>query len=98
MVTLDEFARITRNVIARDGFDDYLPTAYYPSRKHIVVLEGVPRAEALEPIAIRWAANGAVGDEEYLVAFRVGPSAFKIIRREAGATQEAVFDAVVGDV
>ena len=91
-VTVDEFAKITRRVIATDGFDDYLPTALYPSRNHVVVLEGVPESSDLEPIAVAWAAKGAIGNEEFLVAFKVGSAKFKIIRRYSGGQEERVFD------
>jgi hypothetical protein len=97
MATLEQFAKITRNVIAEDGFDGYLPTALYPERKHIVVLEGAPDDADLETIATRWASKGAIGDEEYLVAFKVGPRQFKVVRRYAGGQEEGVFD-VVDDV
>jgi hypothetical protein len=97
MATLEQFARITRNVIAQDGFDDYLPTALYPERKHIVVLEGAPEDVDLEPIATRWAAKGAIAGEEYLVAFKVSPNQFKIVRRFSGGQEEGVFD-VTDDV
>jgi hypothetical protein len=85
MPTVDEFARITRRVIARDGFDDYLPTALYPGRKHVVVLEGVPDGAE--------AAKGAIDDEEFLVAFKVDSTRFKVIRRYSGRQEEGVFDA-----
>ena len=51
------------------------------------------RARAdLEAIALEWAANGAVGDEEFLVAFKTAPTQFKVIRRHRGTHEEAVFD------
>ena len=90
--TVEEFARITRKVIAHEGFDDYLPTALYPNRAHIAALEGVPARADLETIALEWAANGAIGDEEFLVAFKIGPTKFKVIRRNVGIHEEAVFD------
>jgi hypothetical protein len=92
MPTIDEFARITKTIIARDGFDDYLPTALYPGRRHLVVLEGVPEGSDLEPIALEWAAKGAIGDEEFLVAFKIASTKFKVIRRYGGGHEEAVFD------
>jgi hypothetical protein len=91
MATVVESAKITRRVIARDGFDDYLPTALYPERDHMVVLEGVPGDVDLEPIATGWAADGAIGDEEYLVAFKVSPTQFKVIRRYSGGMEQGVF-------
>jgi hypothetical protein len=98
MITVDEFAKITRRVIATDGFDDYLPTALYPSRNHVVVLEGVPEGSDLEPIAVAWAAKGAIGNEEFLVAFKVGSTKFKIIRCHSDGQEERVFDVVDDDV
>lgn len=98
MTTIDEFAKITSRVIARDGFDDYLPTAIYPERNHIVLLEGVLENVDLEPIATCWAAEGAIGDEEYLVAFKISSTQFKIIRRYLGRQEEGVFDVAHGDV
>jgi hypothetical protein len=90
--TVEEFARVTRNVIADEGFDDYLPTVLYPDRAHIAALEGVPAQEDLETIALEWAAHGAIGDEEFLVAFKIAPTKFKVIRRNGGSREEAVFD------
>lgn len=98
MVTVDEFAEITKRVIARDGFDDYLPTAIYPRRSHIVVLDSVPGEADPESIATSWAAKGALDGEEYLVAFKVSSSAFKVIRRDSSGSQEGVFDVTLGDV
>ena len=94
MATVDEFASITKKVIARDGFEDYLPTALYPRRKDVVVLEGVPQEADLEPIVMKWATENAVGDEEFLVAFKVGPNKFKVIRRYKGAQEEKIFNAL----
>ena len=92
MATVDEFAKITKKVIARDGFGDYLPTAFYPRRKEVLVLEGAPKGAGLERIALSWAKKSAHGDEEFLVAFKVGPAKFKIIRRHAGRQEEKTFD------
>jgi hypothetical protein len=94
MATVEEFARITKSVITRDGFDGYLPTALYPNRKEVVVLEGVPDGTDLEPIVMKWAIKNAIADEEFLVAFKVGSNEFKVIRRKAGAHEEKVFNAV----
>ena len=87
------FAAITRRVIARDGFEGYLPTALYPSRKHIVVLEGIPEVENVETVALEWALSNAVGDEEFLVAFKVSPTHFKVIRRNGPTYESDVFRA-----
>jgi hypothetical protein len=81
----------------RGGFDDYLPTAFYPSRKEVLVLEGVPKAADLEPIVLSWARKSAYGDEEFLVAFKVGPTKFKVIRRHSGQQEEKTFDVSTKD-
>lgn len=94
MTTLDEFAAMTKRIIASDGFDAYLPTAIYPGRRQVVVLEGAPEGPELESIAVKWAERGAVGGEEFLVSFKFGPDRFKVVRRRAGVHEERVFDAV----
>jgi len=93
MPTVEEFAKITKRVIAKDGFADYLPTALYPGRRHIVVLEGAPEDSNLEHIALKWASKSAIDNEEFLVAFKVEPTKFKVIRRFSGGQEEGVFDA-----
>ena len=93
MATVDEFANITKKVIARDGFEGHLPTALYPGRKDVLALEGVPEGADLEAIVMKWATKNAVGDEEFLVAFKVGPNKFKVIRRYKGAQEEKIFNA-----
>jgi hypothetical protein len=88
MVTIEDFATITKRIIARDGFDDYLPTALYPDRNVVVVLEDSPEDGDLESAAVEWAAERAFGNEESLVAFKVDPRHFKVIWRRPG-DQEA---------
>ena len=80
-------------MIARDGFNQYLPTVLYPDRKYILVLEGVPPVENLEDIALEWARENAVGDEEFLLAFKISPTQFKVVRRHAGSLNSEVFAA-----
>ena len=92
MSPVEEFAQITRNVIAHKGFDEFNPTTLYPTRRHIAALEGVPPDAEVEAIALEWAADIAVGDEEFLVAFKIGPTQFKVIRRHEGTYEAAVVD------
>jgi hypothetical protein len=92
--TIAALAEITRRVIARDGFSEYLPTAYFPGRSHVAVLEGVPDDVDLEKATIDWATRKADPDEEFLVAFKVDASHFKVIRRAAGSFEEETFTAV----
>jgi len=93
MITVEDFATITKRIIARDGFDDYLPTALYPDRNVVVVLEGSPEYGDLESIAVKWAAEGAIGNEVFLVAFKVDPRHFKVIRHHPAGQEAEVFEA-----
>jgi hypothetical protein len=88
---INSFAAMNQRVIATDGFDDYLPTACYPERRVLRVLEGAPDALDLEAIAVDWALAAAEGDEEVLVAFKVDAARFKVIRRAAGQTEQCVY-------
>jgi hypothetical protein len=94
MASIEEFANITRKVISSEGFDEYLPTVLYPNRKSLAALDGVPQNEDLEPIAVAWATKGAIGDEEFLVAFKISGTRFKIVRRSAGHFESGIFDVV----
>jgi hypothetical protein len=72
-MTIEMFAEITLSIIARDGFDGFLPTACNPARRHVAVLQGVPAGVDVERAALDWASRKAEADEEYLVAFKSGP-------------------------
>jgi hypothetical protein len=88
---MDAFAGMTRRVIASDGFDAYLPTACYPERRVLRVLEDAPDTKELETIALEWALSRQEGDEEVLVAFKVDASHFKVVRRAEGLAEERVY-------
>ena len=90
-VEMDAFAAMTRRVIASDGFDRYLPTACYPERRVLRVLEDAPDTEQLEVIALEWALSWLEGAEEVLVAFKVDAAHFKVIRRAADLSEECVY-------
>ena len=80
-MTLDEFATMTRRVIANNGLDEFLPTAIYPARCHIKTLVGLPpEIEPDEPV-LKWGAEDAHDGEEFLVAFKVDETHFRVIRR-----------------
>jgi hypothetical protein len=91
---IDAFAAMNQRVIESDGFDEYFPTACYPERRVLRVLEGVPSGADLEAVALDWAFAAAEGDEEVLVAFRVDAEHFKVIRRANGQTEQGVYPAV----
>jgi hypothetical protein len=90
-VELYAFAAMTQRVIADDGFDTYLPTACYPERRVLRVLEGAPNSVDLERIALDWALTAAEGDEEVLVAFRVDATHFKVVKRADGNTEHCLY-------
>jgi hypothetical protein len=90
-MTLDDFAIMTREVIADDGFDEYLPTVCYPVRRLLKTLVGLPQnIEPDEPV-LKWAAEGAQGGEEFLVAFKVDDNHFKIIRRVGSYSEDETY-------
>jgi hypothetical protein len=90
---MDAFAAMTQRVIADEGFAEHLPTACYPQRRIVRVLEGAPRAVDLESVALEWALAEAEGDEEVLVAFKIDSTHFKVIRRVAGRAEQCVYPA-----
>jgi hypothetical protein len=80
-MTPDEFAETTQRVIAGNGFDGFQPTAIYPARRHIKGYAGFPADfPDQEPRILHWAAEDAGKDEEFLVAFKIDQTHFKIIR------------------
>lgn len=87
------FAEITQRVIARDGFDRYLPTLCLPERQHLAVLEGVPEEKQSEirTIAISWANKKANATEEYFLAYKQDSERFRIIHRHAEGVEEDAF-------
>jgi hypothetical protein len=91
-MTVNQFAEITKRVIARDGFDGYLPTACYPSRQFVRVLEGVPAEVDLETASLQWALKDAQADEEIFVAFKFSEHSFKVVRILGSQREESVFE------
>lgn len=92
---LEDFVGITRRIIARDGFENYLPTAYFSGRRHIVVLEGVPDKANIEDVALKWASTKAKPGEEYFVAFKINSRQFKVVKCSNGEYKDALFDASI---
>jgi hypothetical protein len=90
-MTLDEFAELTRLAITRPDLDEYLPTACYPARRHLMVLEGFSTKLPPEDRVLKWASASAGENEEFLVAFRVDAKHFKVIRRVGPFSEDEVF-------
>jgi hypothetical protein len=81
-MTVEEFAAITQRVITQDGFEDFLPTACNPGRRDVRTLRGLPPDIEAEPAVLKWAVKHAQDGEEFLVAFKSGPSEFSVVRQE----------------
>jgi hypothetical protein len=91
-VTLNEFATITRQVIARDGFDGFQPTACIPSRRELAVLAGIPPNVDVQAAATSWAVEKAGPNEEVLVAFSISSTQFKTVRIAGNERDEAIYE------
>jgi hypothetical protein len=94
---IGSFAAMNQRVIATEGFDQYLPTACYPERRVLRMLEDAPNTFDLEAIALEWAMAAAEGEEEVLVAFKIDPEHFKVMRRAEGHTEVGVYPAQAPD-
>lgn len=89
-MTLDEFAAVTQRVIDGQGFGEFQPTAIYPERDHIRgganFASSVPEAHVL-----LWAAEDTRDDEEFLVAFKIDDSHFKVVRRIGSYSEDDTY-------
>lgn len=94
-VEMDAFAAMTQRVIADQGFAEHLPTACYPQRRVVRVLEDAPSMVDLESVALDWALAAAEGDEEMLVAFKISTTHFKVVRRAEGRVEQCVYPATI---
>ena len=79
-MTTSEFAVITRRVIAKEGFEEFQPTACYPERREVKTLAGLPPNVDAEEAALDWAFRGADNDEEFLLAFKISDDCFRVVR------------------
>ena len=95
-MTIDDFIAMKRRIIAKDGFEEYLPTLVLPDRRHVKVLEGMPLEVDAEAASREWAARTAGENEDYFLAFKIDPLQFKVIARLAGVEQERVAAAEAG--
>ena len=91
-MTIKQFAAMTQNVIAENGFDDFLPTACYPKRQEVAALQGLPKDVEVEPAVLAWAAKRAKRGELHLVAFKSGPAEFTVIRIQGAKRTSAAFE------
>ena len=80
-VTADDFIAMTRRIIDKERFEEYLPTLLLPARHHIAVLEGVPGE--VDRAATAWAAGTVDGGEDFFLAFKIDATHFKVIARSS---------------
>lgn len=90
-MTIEEFAAITETVIAKDGFDDFLPSAFLPASNELRALQGVPADVPMETAAANWVKRLAPNGEEVLVAFKHDSTNYKIMRFAGEHHDERVF-------
>ncbi|MCX5654269.1 MAG: hypothetical protein NTY65_06450 [Planctomycetota bacterium] len=94
-MTVDDFAKVTQKVIAKDGFDRFLPIACFSRRNHLAVLEGVPANADIQSVTVKWAISKALPGEEILIAFKVDSSHFKIMRLLGDHFEERMFPVTI---
>lgn len=92
-MTLDDFAEVTQRIIANQGFADFRPTACFPIRREIRVLSELPKGQDVEIASMDWARGLAGPDEDFLIAFKVSPVSFKVIRVAGAITESQLFRA-----
>ena len=63
MSTLEQFAKITVNVIRENGLDGYLPTLMVPSTKEVRAIDGIPveidHRDAIQDVIVRDGLNSS---------------------------------------
>ena len=94
---MDQFAETTRRVIKGKQFKDYIPTAYFPDRLHIMALAEVPPDEdyQIREISLDWARKHAQGEEPFLIACKETDTSFRVIHSRHGELLEHVYPAQV---
>ena len=91
-MTLADFEKGARDVIARDGIEAFFPTVCFPSRREVRVLKGVPPELDLEAETVKWARKIAQPGEEIFVAFRNGARNVKLLRLGGPELEERTLD------
>ena len=89
-MTVDDFVDVTQRVIARDGFEDYIPALVLPQRSHVIVLEGIPSGVNVDTAARAWAARESEDREDFFLSFKADRHHFKVVARLAGLYRECV--------
>lgn len=88
MQSIESFVSITRRVIARDGFDGYLPTLMLPATQEVLVLEGAPQDATTAAITRRWAEGRAGEGADFVLSYKVDKQRFAVLARIEGFLYE----------
>lgn len=88
---LAAFAELTQKIIRDNGFDDFIPVACFPVRRELRGLDGLKPELDVEKESIAWATSLAEQPEEFLLAFKVTATQFKVIRRLDGVLESAIY-------
>jgi hypothetical protein len=83
-MTTDAFIRMTRKVIADQGFENYLPTLVLPIRRTVIALENVSAGVDIEIASRQWAAAKVDDIEDFYLAFKVDHESVNVIARRDG--------------
>jgi hypothetical protein len=89
VMSLDEFAAVTRRVIAREGFEEFQPTAVYTERDYIKGGADFP-SDVPEAHILQWATEDRRNGEEMLVAFKIDDTRFKIVRHVGSFSEDDI--------
>jgi hypothetical protein len=87
---IDEFIAMTQRITQREGFEGYLPTLLLPAKKDVRVLEDVPPEVDIEVAATKWAAMSVEPNEDFLLAFKINETSFKVVSRINGNNHENI--------
>jgi hypothetical protein len=89
---IEQFIAMTHRVIEEEGFGDYLPTLLLPQRQDVRVLDGIPEGNDIESQAKGWAERSVNEDQDFILAFKVDASHFKVVARIDGINSEKLCD------
>jgi len=90
---LEQFVNATRQVIAEDGLDTYLPTLLNLTRGDIVVLDDIPDDVDMEAAANHLVTRETKPGDEYLLAYRISATHFRVVQVMGGKRTHTDFSA-----
>ena len=85
---IDNFIAMTRRIILRDGFEQYLPTIVLPALKDVRVLEGVPAEADMKAVIAEWVLKVAGPTQDFVAAYKAHKGHFFVFARVDGVMHE----------